>query len=203
MTVRLIGTYPPRDGTDDDPLLLDVDDGEVRAALLEVADLVGPQLPYVPMEIGRRLPLPAGERVRVLVHLCYGSSNNRSAVKGRLQPLVALANAIAAAVPRVEEIHLPIGDAGRPAPLDGRRSAAFYRPLRRLRPGTRIAAGLVHHRLPAPDAARALDRVRRDHAGPVAVSTPCGLRMSREAARETLRTLEHLATASERSAERS
>ncbi len=120
-------------------------------------------------------------------HLCFGALNDKAAVKGTLKPLVALANAISERL-SFYEVHMPIGDASRPAPLHRSR---FYGPLAELDlKAGRLAAGFVHRKLTHEQMVQILWQVQRHFGAPVTISTPCGLRLPEDKA---IAQLDHMA----------
>jgi hypothetical protein len=116
-------------------------------------------------EIGNAVP--AG--VELGYHFCYGSPADEHCVQPKdMGIMVEMANAIAERVRRpVEFFHMPV-------PKD-RRDDAYFAPLAglRLKPGTQLYLGLVHHDDAAGDAAR-LAAARR-HTRVDGVATECGM----------------------------
>ncbi|MGW4246450.1 hypothetical protein [Nocardia sp. NPDC004722] len=123
-----------------------------------------------------RLVARAPHGARFGVHLCYGSLEDKPAIRPRsAAPVVALANAIARYWPagrHLEFVHLPIGD-GKQAPVRPR----YYAPLSRLElpAGTRVVAGLAHPEQPLGQARRALAAAESAYGGRLDVAAPCGL----------------------------
>ena len=110
-------------------------------------------------------------------------------------PLVALANAIAAAWPPgrpLEFMHAPFAAAEVPPPVAPR----WYAPLDRLKldPATRFVAGFAHEDQPLDDQRFIQQVIERSIGGPAAVSTSCGLgRRTPEAAQRALMRIRELA----------
>ncbi|MFG1791208.1 hypothetical protein [Nocardia sp. NPDC049149] len=110
------------------------------------------------------------------VHLCYGSLDDKPAIRPRsAAPVVALANAIARYWPagrHLDFVHMPIGD-GKQAPVRPR----YYAPLARLElpATTRFVAGLAIPTQPLEQARQALAAAESAYGGPVDVAAPCGL----------------------------
>ncbi|MFF2556002.1 hypothetical protein ACFVUS_33675 [Nocardia sp. NPDC058058] len=110
------------------------------------------------------------------VHLCYGSLDDKPAVRPRsTAPVVALANAIARHWPagrHLDFVHLPIGD-GKQAPVRPR----YYAPLARLElpSTTTVVAGLAHAGQPLAQARQALAVAESAYGGRLDVAAPCGL----------------------------
>jgi methionine synthase II (cobalamin-independent) len=102
-------------------------------------------------------------------HLCYGSPADEHLVQPKDTALmVEMVNAIAARVARpIEFFHLPVPK--------GRTDDAYYAPLAglKLRPGTELYLGLVHHNDTAGNSARLV--AARRHARVDGVATECGM----------------------------
>ncbi|MGW4487730.1 hypothetical protein ACWEOE_28260 [Amycolatopsis sp. NPDC004368] len=89
----------------------------------------------------------APEGTRFGVHLCFGDLGHGALRQPRsAAPVVALANAIVRRWPTrrpLDYVHLPMSGGDEPPPVD----AAFYAPLRHLRPGPAVVvAGIAHER---------------------------------------------------------
>lgn len=123
-----------------------------------------------------RLVARAPHGSRFGVHLCFGSLDDKPAIRPRsTAPVVALANAIAQHWPagrHLDFIHMPMGD-GKQAPVRPR----YYAPLARLEvpAGTRVVAGLAHPEQPLAQARQALSMAESAYGGPLDVAAPCGL----------------------------
>jgi len=102
-------------------------------------------------------------------HLCYGSPADEHMVLPKDSGLmVEMTNAVAASVRRpIQFFHLPV--------IKSRTDDAYFAPLERLKlkPGTELYLGLIHHNDAAGDAAR-LAAARR-HARVDGVGTECGM----------------------------
>lgn len=111
--------------------------------------------------------VPAG--VDLLYHFCYGDSNHRHVVEPTdMSDMVALANTIDAGLRRPAQLyHMPV-------PRD-RDDDAYFAPLKdlRLRPGTDICLGLVHHTDGIEGTTRRMTTARR-HIERFMVGTECG-----------------------------
>ncbi len=107
--------------------------------------------------------------VDLLFHFCYGDSNHRHVVEpSDMGDMVAMANRIDAGLSRqVQLYHMPV-------PLD-RADDAYFTPLKdlRLRRGTEICLGLVHHTDGAEGTLRRMATARR-HLDHFLVGTECG-----------------------------
>ncbi|MCP9623151.1 hypothetical protein FOH10_02620 [Nocardia otitidiscaviarum] len=119
---------------------------------------------------------PAG--IRIGVHVCLGSMNNKARVVPRdAAPLVALANSIARQWPSdrtLEFIHGPLAAGDIPPSTRAR----FYAPLGDLQlpPGTRFYAGLVHETPSMATQIATLELVEQALGRPVdGVASACGL----------------------------
>ncbi len=79
--------------------------------------------------------------IELLFHFCYGDSNHKHVVEPTdMADMVAMANRLAAGIARpIQLIHMPV-------PRD-RADDAYFAPLKdlRLKPGTELCLGLVHH----------------------------------------------------------
>jgi hypothetical protein len=121
-------------------------------------------------------------------HLCYGSPADEHMVQPKDAGLmVDMVNAIAARVTRpIQFFHLPVPK--------GRTDDAYYVPLEKLklRPGTELYLGLVHHNDAGGNAAR-LAAARR-HARVDGVATECGMARG-DPARLPVLLAAHVATA--------
>lgn len=110
------------------------------------------------------------------VHLCYGSLDDKPAIRPRsTAAVVALTNAIARRWPagrQLDFVHLPIGD-GKQAPVRPR----YYAPLAHLElpAATRVIAGLAHPKQPLANARQALAVAESAYGGQLDVASPCGL----------------------------
>ena len=102
-------------------------------------------------------------------HLCYGSPADEHMVQPKdAGIMVEMVNAIVASVKRpIEFFHLPVPK--------GRSDDAYFAPLKnlKLKPGTALYLGLIHHADAAGDAAR-LAAARR-HAKVDGIGTECGM----------------------------
>ena len=110
-------------------------------------------------------------------HLCLGDYHHRALTEmGSAQPLVTMANALAAAWPAdrgLEYIHTPFAAAERPGSLE----ESWYEPLSGLEvpAAVRFVAGFVHEDL-GLDELRRVHRMIEEHAGrQVDVAATCGL----------------------------
>lgn len=116
-------------------------------------------------KIGNAVP-PA---VELGYHLCYGSPADEHMVLPKDSGLmVEMTNAVAASVERpIQFFHLPV--------IKARTDDAYFAPLERLKlkPGTELYLGLIHHSDPQGDAAR-LAAARR-HTRVDGVGTECGM----------------------------
>jgi len=116
-------------------------------------------------KVGDAVPAP----VELGYHLCYGSPADEHLVQPKDAALmVEMVNAIVARVKRpIEFFHLPVPK--------GRTDDAFYLPLAglKLRPGTELYLGLVHHNDAAGNAARLA--AARHHTRVDGVATECGM----------------------------
>jgi hypothetical protein len=79
--------------------------------------------------------------IELLFHFCYGDSNHRHVVEPTdMADMVAMANRLADGIKRpIELIHMPVPR--------NRADDAYFAPLKdlRLKPGTELSLGLVHH----------------------------------------------------------
>jgi hypothetical protein len=111
--------------------------------------------------------VPAG--IELGYHLCYGSPADEHMVQPKdAGIMVEMVNAIAARVQRpIQFFHLPV-----PKP---RTDDAFFAPLEKLKlkPGTELYLGLVHHNDAAGDATRLA--AARKHTTVDGISTECGM----------------------------
>ncbi len=127
---------------------------DFRTETLDVLAKVGDAVP-TPVELG--------------YHLCYGSPADEHLVQPKDTGLmVEMVNAIAARVARpIQFFHLPVPK--------GRTDDAYYLPLAglKLRPGTELYLGLVHHNDAAGNAARLM--AARRHTRVDGVATECGM----------------------------
>jgi hypothetical protein len=135
--------------------------------------------------LARRSPPGA----RFGVHLCLGDMNHRALGKLRdTAPLVTMANALARAWPDdrpLEFIHAPFAAAELPPPVEPR----WYASLSglRLKPGTRLIAGVAHEDQPLEEQRAVVELIERGVGGPVGISHSCGLgRREHEAAERAL-----------------
>jgi hypothetical protein len=120
---------------------------EIPAALVAVTATPPPLRPAMAWLMARlttRQVAKAPQGSRFGVHLCLGDLGHRALRQlPTADPVVRLANAIARQWPRgrrLEYMHLPMSGGDQPPTTD----AAFYRPLRRLRVGTEVVAGIAH-----------------------------------------------------------
>jgi len=127
---------------------------DFRTETLDVLAKVGDAVP-TPVELG--------------YHLCYGSPADEHLVQPKDTGLmVEMVNAIAARVARpIQFFHLPVPK--------GRTDDAYYLPLAglKLRLGTELYLGLVHHNDAAGNAARLM--AARRHTRVDGVATECGM----------------------------
>lgn len=153
---------------------------EVPLELVSVARAPGPARGAAARLLGGNVAgLAAGspEGARFGVHLCLGDMNHEAlATMADMSPVVALANAIAAAWPagrKLEFMHAPFAGASQPPPTD----PAYYAPLARLRlpGGTRFAAGFAHEHQDLEVQRRLLHTIESAYGGRVDVSAACGL----------------------------
>jgi hypothetical protein len=161
---------------------------EVPAELVQVARSPRMLRPGVARILGRgvaRLAARSPAGARFGIHLCLGDMNHRPLGRMRdAQPLVHLANAIAAAWPGrrpLEYVHIPLAAALEPPSL----AESFYAPLSRLRlpGGVRVIAGFAHEGQPLDQQRRLRDVIDTAVGAPVDVACSCGLgRRSREEA---------------------
>lgn len=116
-------------------------------------------------KIGNAVP----QAVELGYHLCYGSPADEHMVLPKDSGLmVEMTNAVAASVERpIQFFHLPV--------IKARTDDAYFAPLERLKlkPGTELYLGLIHHSDPQGDAAR-LAAARR-HTRVDGVGTECGM----------------------------
>ncbi len=116
-------------------------------------------------KIGDAVPEP----VELGYHLCYGSPADEHMVQPKDAALmVEMTNAVSAAVKRsIQFFHLPVPK--------GRTDDAYFAPLEKLKlkPGTGLYLGLIHHNDQAGDEAR-LAAARR-HARVDGIGTECGM----------------------------
>lgn len=116
-------------------------------------------------KIGNAVP----QAVELGYHLCYGSPADEHMVLPKDSGLmVEMTNAVAAGVERpIQFFHLPV--------IKARTDDAYFAPLERLKlkPGTELYLGLIHHSDPQGDAAR-LAAARR-HTRVDGVGTECGM----------------------------
>ncbi|HEX4411817.1 MAG TPA: hypothetical protein VH206_23840 [Xanthobacteraceae bacterium] len=116
-------------------------------------------------QIGDAVP----EAIELGYHLCYGSPADEHMVQPKdAGIMVEIVNAIVARVKRpIEFFHLPV-----PKP---RTDDAFFAPLQKLKlkPGTELYLGLIHHNDAAGDATR-LAAARR-HVEVDGIGTECGM----------------------------
>jgi hypothetical protein len=117
------------------------------------------------IRIGDAVPAP----IDLGYHLCYGSPADEHLVQPKdTGIMVEITNAVAAGVKRpIQFFHMPVPK--------GRTDDAYFAPLAnlRLRPGTELYLGLIHHGDAAGDAAR-LAAARR-HARVDGIATECGM----------------------------
>ncbi|MEV4597124.1 hypothetical protein AB0K15_06940 [Amycolatopsis sp. NPDC049253] len=118
----------------------------------------------------------APEGTRFGVHLCFGDLGHRALRQPRsAAPMVALANAVVRRWPAgrpLDYLHLPMSGGEEPPPT----GAAFYAPLRRLRPGPAVVvAGIAHERQDERAQLRVRDHVETALGRPVDLATSCGL----------------------------
>ncbi|MFN0280557.1 MAG: hypothetical protein ACKVZ6_01140 [Kineosporiaceae bacterium] len=153
---------------------------EIPAELVLLARVPVRGRPAAARLLGRRvaaLAAGAAAGTRFGVHLCLGDMNHRAL--GRMtdaMPLVQLSNALADAWPParpLEFIHAPLAAADQPPPLE----PAFYSPLDRLRlpAGVRFVAGFAHEDQSLHDQLVIRSILDDRLAGPVDISTACGL----------------------------
>jgi methionine synthase II (cobalamin-independent) len=87
--------------------------------------------------LARRVP----DDIELLFHFCYGDSNHKHVVEPTdMGDMVELANRLSQAISRpIQLIHMPV-------PRD-RSDDAYFAPLKnlKLKPGTELCLGLVHH----------------------------------------------------------
>lgn len=116
-------------------------------------------------KIGNAVP----QAIELGYHLCYGSPADEHMVLPKDSGLmVEMTNAVAASVERpIQFFHLPV--------IKARTDDAYFAPLERLKlkPGTELYLGLIHHSDPQGDAAR-LAAARR-HTRVDGVGTECGM----------------------------
>ncbi len=107
--------------------------------------------------------------VHLLYHLCYGDANHRHSVEpASMALLVEFANRLSASIKRsVELIHMPVPRS--------RTDDAYYEPMKKLklRPGTRLALGLVHY-TDGVEGTRRRMAVAEKYAPDFAIATECG-----------------------------
>jgi hypothetical protein len=110
---------------------------------------------------------------------------------------VTLANALARAWPDdrpLEFVHAPFAAAEVPPPVEPR----WYAPLAglRMKPGTKLIAGVAHEDQPLEEQRRVLELIERAVGGPVGISNSCGLgRREPKAAERALWRIAELASA--------
>ena len=111
--------------------------------------------------------VPAG--IELGYHLCYGSPADEHMVLPKdMGIMVEMTNAIVAGVKRpIQFFHMPV--------VKARTDDAYFAPLKnlKLRPGTELYLGLIHHNDASGDAAR-LAAARR-HARVDGIGTECGM----------------------------
>jgi hypothetical protein len=111
--------------------------------------------------------VPSG--IELGYHLCYGSPADEHMVLPKdMGIMVEMTNAVVAGVKRpIQFVHMPV--------VKARTDDGYFAPLRnlKLRPGTELYLGLIHHNDPQGDAAR-LAAARR-HARVHGIGTECGM----------------------------
>jgi hypothetical protein len=116
-------------------------------------------------QIGDAVPLA----IELGYHLCYGSPADEHMVQPKdAGIMVEIVNAIVARVKRsIQFFHLPVPK--------GRTDDAFFAPLEKLklRPGTELYLGLIHHNDAAGDATRLAAAKRHTHVD--GIGTECGM----------------------------
>jgi len=116
---------------------------------------------------------PRGSRFGV--HLCLGDLGHRALRQlNTADPVVRLANAIARRWPtgrRLEYLHLPMSGGDLPPTTD----AAFYAPLRGLRVGADVVAGIAHEGQDRTAQLAVRTLVERATGTTVDIATSCGL----------------------------
>jgi len=119
----------------------------------------------------------AQQNTRFGIHLCFGDLNNKAITRpDTLEPVVALANAIARQWPQgraLEYMHLPFAF-GDEAPL---RNISFYHPLSQLKlPNqTRLIAGFVHEKQDLDTQWWVRDTIEKESGRRVDISQSCGI----------------------------
>jgi hypothetical protein len=117
------------------------------------------------IDFGNRVP----RDIDLLYHLCYGDSGHKHVVEPTdMGDMVEFTNRVSAGLSRsVELFHLPVPR--------GRDDDAYFAPLARLklRPGTQICLGLVHHTDGLAGTSRRLATARR-HWPDFLIGTECG-----------------------------
>jgi hypothetical protein len=151
---------------------------EVPAALVAVA-ATPPPLRAAMADLMARLVTrqvaDAPEGSRFGLHLCLGDLGHRALRQLRsADPLVRLANAVVRHWPSgrgLDFVHLPMSGGDQPPSTD----PAFYAPLRSLRTGCPVIAGIAHEEQDLADQV-VVRRLVEDAVGtPVDIATSCGL----------------------------
>lgn len=131
-------------------------------------DAMFPEIAKRLARLGRTVPAS----VDLLYHFCYGNSNGKHSVEpASTRDAVDMANAVQALLGDerpIQLIHLPV-------PID-RDDEAYFVPLAdlKLRPGSRMALGLVHLRDGVEGTQRRMAMARR-FLSDFAIATECGL----------------------------
>jgi methionine synthase II (cobalamin-independent) len=132
--------------------------GETKAAMQE-------KFAAILASLANRVPAD----IELLFHFCYGDSNHRHVVEPvDMGDMVDMATRLDALVKRsIDLIHMPV-------PRD-RADDAYFAPLKRLklRPGTQLVLGLVHHTDGIDGTARRMATARK-YARNFAIGTECG-----------------------------
>jgi hypothetical protein len=151
---------------------------ETATALIAVTAAPPPLRPAMARLMARlitRAVAAAPHGSRFGVHLCLGDLGHRALRQlPTADPLVRLANAVARQWPhgrRLEYVHLPMSGGNQPPTTD----PAFYAPLRGLRVGTRVVAGIAHEDQDRTTQLTVRTLVEQALGTTVDIATSCGL----------------------------
>jgi hypothetical protein len=171
---------------------------EIPTALVAVAStpaLLRPAMAWLMARLVTRQVAKAPQGSRFGVHLCLGDLGHRALRQLRTaDPVVRLANAIARQWPhgrRLEYMHLPMSGGNLPPTTD----PAFYKPLRRLRAGAEIVAGIAHEEQDRTAQLTVRTLVEQALGTTVDIATSCGLgRRTPEQAKQAVAAMRALLT---------
>jgi hypothetical protein len=171
---------------------------ETATALIAVTATPPPLRPAMAQLIARlitRTVAAAPHGSRFGVHLCLGDLGHRALRQlPTADPVVRLANAIARQWPhgrQLEYMHLPMSGGNQPPTTD----PAFYTPLRGLRVGTRVVAGIAHEDQDRTTQLTVRAFVEQALGTTVDIATSCGLgRRTPEQAEQAVATMQTLLT---------